>query len=123
MKKIILITLAFLPLLLSSCSKDDEGTPSNLPFKGTWSGVYIGGDNGMWTANIDAAGNITGEISSYLRAMTLPLEGSVNSQGTFEATVGTSADNIFKGQIKDNMASGTWENTSGDTGTWEGIKQ
>lgn len=86
-------------------------------------GVYIGSDNGTWTVDIDAKGVITGQISSYINAMSLPIQGTVNNQGEFDATISTSTGNVFIGQLTETTASGNWENVTGGTGTWEGTKQ
>lgn len=40
MKKIYLLTLVLFSIILSSCSKDDNGNTANAPFLGTWYSVH-----------------------------------------------------------------------------------
>ena len=67
MKKLLLILLC-LPLLFTTCKKEEEETP-NSPFIGYWSGNYYQEDStaiGPWNANISSSGEINGKAISEI---------------------------------------------------------
>jgi hypothetical protein len=118
MKKILLIVL-LIPLLFTTCKKEEDNT-----FSGSWTGTYSGDDYGIWAATISSTGNINGSATNSL-GDNQTLSGSVTTNGSFSATVGTGTlGSNFVGQFSGNSGSGTWSNSSvGFTGTWEGDKQ
>lgn len=115
--------LIFVFFLLVSC-RNESGDTS--PFQGHWKGFYSGGEYGNWDVDIDGKGSVSGTAkqsgSSYPEYQ---LNGTVTSDGTFKATVGTtSAGATFIGKLTGNNASGTWTNTYAQVGgTWSGTKQ
>lgn len=97
-------------------------------FAGNYSGSYLGGSTGNWTATVDTAGAIvaaatggftgTGSVS-FTGASTIPLNGSGTSQG-FAITFGGNFTLASNGTSV--SALGTWNSSSGQSGTWSGNK-
>ena len=121
MKK-LLYTLLAVSLIFSACKKEEDNASSQ--FSGSWTGTYSGDDSGVWAATISSTGNINGSATNSL-GDNQTLSGSVTTNGSFSATVGTGTlGSNFVGQFSGNSGSGTWSNSSvGFTGTWEGDKQ
>lgn len=124
MKKSIAFTILSFSFFIFSCSKNDSEITSNSSFEGKWSGRFTGTqDNGSWTASISTTGVVTGTAISTIYGPAT-LAGTVNNQGNFTATVGTSSDGAkFTGKLTGNSGSGTWVNASaGMNGGWMGNK-
>ena len=129
MKKLLLILLC-LPLLFTTCKKEDEDS-DNSPFVGLWSGTYAGDTtlsndsandaSGIWNATISSNGEINGTSSSVDVPDGILLTGTVTNGGDFNATIGEDslAINLI-GELNGNYGSGTWNSLYGFTGTWEG---
>lgn len=122
MKNSLFILLTILPLVFFSCSKDDDESFVS-DYKGEWSGTYEGSDKGTWSVTIDANGNITGEaISDY--SFTYTLSGTVNDGGDFNATTGSASNNTtFTGKLYETEGYGSWENSLGYSGLWQGERK
>ena len=116
----------FVALLSFSCSNDNSSNTIN-QYQGTWSGIYTGAeDNGTWTAVVNSSGIATGTTTSTTFSSTYELNGAVNMEGVFAATVGSSTSGAsFNGiMLANGTASGTWLNNSAQmNGTWTGSKQ
>ena len=121
MKKLLLILLC-LPLLFTSCKKEDEDSP----FAGIWSGTYTGFNNddststsGSWQGTISTDGSLSGTIISDSNDVYYGT-GNVTNNGSFSAAFGTTTSGAsFVGTLTGNSGSGTWNN--GDyNGTWIG---
>lgn len=113
-------------LVAVSCSKDEDSEIS--PFAGKWSGEYLGPDRGTWIVTIDEDGELSGTGSSTLRTLVFELSGSVSTDGSFLATIGsTTSGGEFTGTLTmDGKASGTWKNTATTPvleGTWSGERE
>ena len=124
MKKLLLILLC-LPLLFTTCKKEEDNPNSNSPFIGYWSGKYYEEDSttqiGIWDSNISSSGEITGSALSA-ELGTVSLIGTVTNSGSFDAAIGTGDYGVtFYGQLNDNYGSGEWNSSiDGSTGFWEG---
>ena len=124
MKKLLLILLC-LPLLFSTCKKEEEDNP-NSPFIGYWSGYYYQEDNttviGSWNANISSTGEINGNAISVDTPDGVDLIGTVTNSGVFDAAIGTGTYGVnFDGQLNGNYGNGKWSSSiDGSTGFWEG---
>ena len=120
MKKLLLILLC-LPLLFTTCKKEEGDL--NSPFVGYWSGTYsYDGDLvGIWSGTISSDGDINGTVLSIMGEET-DLNGIVSNNGDFTATGGVGIN--FIGQLINDVGSGTWNfETSLETGNWEGNKE
>ena len=123
MKKLLLILLC-LPLLFTTCKKEDEEENPNSPFIGYWSGYYFQDNTqiGAWNADISSSGEING--SAYLNGDVtfVDLIGTVTNSGVFNAAIGTGTYGVdFDGQLNGNYGSGQWSSSiDGSTGVWEG---
>jgi len=123
MKKLLVILLC-LPLLFTTCKKEEEDNP-NSPFIGYWSGKYFEEDSttqiGIWDANISSSGEIIGSALSA-ELGTVSLIGTVTNSGIFNAAIGTGDYGVtFDGQLNNNYGSGGWDSSiDGSTGFWEG---
>ena len=125
MKNVLKITLFFLITLLISCSSDDDNdNQPQLIFAGEWSGTYSGGDRGTWNATIGETGTVSGEAFSNNSQQSLPLTGTIATDGEFRATAGTAENGAtFSGTFTVGSSSGTWENTAAQvSGTWTGSR-
>ncbi|GEM_PF-2508786 len=123
MKKLLLISLAILTVTVFSCKKKDSDDP--IVYAGTWSGVYLGDDDhGTWAVTIDSNGDVTGAASSAVYIANFELIGTIDSEGTFNATAGSaSTGSEFVGEFNETTASGTWSNSNlGFEGTWSGAR-
>lgn len=128
--KTIFLRMTILTLISSlviSCSKgDSQTTTTNFQYQGNWSGNFTGTqDNGSWTANVNSSGVATGTATSVVFSNTYQLNGTVNNQGVFVATIGTASTGAkFNGQMTTaGVANGTWVNTNaGMNGNWNGTK-
>ena len=123
MKKLLLILLC-LPLLFTTCKKEEEENP-NSPFIGYWSGSYYQEDStviGQWTANISSSGEINGTAVSVDIPDGVDLIGTVTNSGVFDAAIGIGTFGVnFDGQLIGNYGSGQWSSSIDEsTGFWEG---
>ena len=124
MKKLLLILLC-LPLLFTTCKKEEEETNPNSPFIGYWSGKYYEEDSttqiGIWDGNISSSGEITGSAFSA-ETGAVSLIGAVTNSGIFDAAIGTGDYGVtFDGQLNGNYGSGEWSSSiDGSSGFWEG---
>ena len=122
MKKLLI--LICLPLLFTTCKKEEEENP-NSPFIGYWSGNYYQEDStviGPWNANISSSGDIKGTAISVDTAIGVDLIGTVTNSGVFDAAIGTGTYGVdFDGQLNSNYGSGQWSSSiDGSTGFWDG---
>ena len=123
MKKLLIILLC-LPLLFTTCKKEEEVNP-NSPFIGYWSGKYYEQDSatqiGVWDGNISSSGEITGSALSA-ETGTVALIGTVINSGIFDAAIAIGDYGVaFDGQLNGNYGSGQWSSSiDGSTGFWEG---
>jgi hypothetical protein len=87
MKKLLLILLC-LPLLFTTCKKEEEEINPDSPFIGYWSGKYYEEDSttqiGIWDGNISSSGGIIGSALSA-ETGTVTLIGTVTNSGIFDA--------------------------------------
>ena len=124
MKKLLIILLC-LPLLFTTCKKEEEDNP-NSPFIGYWSGYYYQEDSttviGPWNANISSTGEINGTAISVDAPDGVDLIGTVTNSGVFDAAIGTGTYGVdFDGQLNGNYGSGEWSSSiDGSSGFWEG---
>ena len=120
MKKLLLILLC-LPLLFTTCKKEEENPSS--PFAGYWSGHYSGDYDGSWNGTISSNGDING-TATFEGVMQIDLNGTVTNSGIadFTATTGTGSLGVnFIGELNGNSGSGTWSSsTDSSIGIWEG---
>jgi len=117
MKKLLLILLC-LPLMFSSCKKEEENLDS--PSVGYWSGTYFyaGDVAGLWSVTISTNGDLNGTALN-LAGMETNLNGTVTTNGDFTATSVEIGIN-FIGQLSVDTGSGIWNvDTNSETGTWE----
>lgn len=123
MKKLIFLPALILLFIGTSCS-EDGGEEIDSSFVGSWSGTYSGDDRGIWTVNVSASGNVTGTATSSFTQDSADINGRVTDNGALSATVGSSEDRTFVGQLgDDNEAGGTWVDDRRDqNGTWTGRK-
>ncbi|MEE2930906.1 MAG: hypothetical protein VX370_00060 [Bacteroidota bacterium] len=122
MKKILLILLC-VPLIFSSCKKDENNNNPDSPFEGFWSGTYGGDESGNWDGTVSANGNCAGEATTTDFG-TVSLTGNVNNDGDFTAAIGSGNYGItFVGIIDSNYVSGSWTSGVGGSGYWEGQLQ
>ena len=126
MKKLLLILLC-LPLLFTTCKKEEDNpnSNSNSPFIGYWSGEFYDEDSttqiGIWDGNIVSLGGFTGSALSA-ETGTVDLIGTVTNSGIFDAAIGIGDYGVaFDGQLNGNYGSGQWSSSiDGSTGFWEG---
>jgi hypothetical protein len=126
MNRIVFFIIVSFSLVFLSCSKNESETAQISSFEGRWTGRFTGNeDNGTWTATISALGVVTGTANSNVFPGVSGLVGTVNKQGDFTATVGSSSDGArFSGKLIGNSGSGTWINSSAEmSGGWSGTKQ
>ncbi|MEK6152168.1 hypothetical protein WIW50_02860 [Flavobacteriaceae bacterium 3-367] len=104
--------------LLLACSNDN--TISS--FQGQWNGTFKGDDMGTWNAQIMSQGVVTGTATSDVFNNPDEISGSVDGDGQFSATVGsTISGTIFTGQFSGDRVSGSWVNQGNNLeGSWEG---
>ena len=127
MKKLLLILLC-LPMLFSSCKKEDEEENPNSPFIGYWSGKYYEEDSttqiGIWNGDISSSGEINCQAISVDVPDGVDLIGTVTNSGIFDAAIGIGDYGVaFDGQLNGNYGSGQWSSSiDGSTGFWEGNK-
>ena len=109
---------------ISSCSKDDDNSTKPIDLAGNWSGTFTGDVSGTWKATISESGIVTGTALVITPSTLSNLNGNVNSDGKFTATVGTTSLGYnFYGELNGKSGSGTWKNTSKtQSGTWDGNK-
>ncbi|MGC4233739.1 MAG: hypothetical protein QM594_12230, partial [Niabella sp.] len=88
MKKVCWLLVAIVAITLS-CKKDKETNSS--VFAGKWSGQYVGSDQGTWSVTVSGNGIISGTGQSTQTGRTFDMEGNVNNDGNFKATIGTVA--------------------------------
>ena len=125
MKNVVKITLLLLTIVTFSCSSDDSNDNDEpLVFVGSWSGTFSGGDSGVWSAIITEEGTVTGDAFSNTAQESLPLNGTISTEGSFRATAGTAENGAtFSGTFTVDSSSGTWENTADQiSGTWMGAR-
>ena len=124
MKKLLLILLC-LPLLFTTCKKEEEEINPDSPFIGYWSGKYYEQDSttqiGIWDGNISSSGEITGSALSA-ETGTVALIGTVINSGIFDAAIAIGDYGVaFEGELNGNYVSGQWSSSiDGSTGFWEG---
>ena len=123
MKKLLIVLLC-LPLLFTTCKKEEEETPTS-PFMGYWSGNYYQQDStkiGPWNANISSSGVINGTAVSVESPYAVDLIGTVTNSGVFDAAIGTGTYGVdFDGQLNGNYGSGQWSSSiDGSSGFWDG---
>ena len=117
MKKLLLILLC-LPLMFSSCKKEEENLDS--PSVGYWSGTYFstGDVAGLFSVTISTNGDVNGSALN-LGGMETNLNGTVTNNGDLTATSVEIGIN-FIGQLSNDTGSGIWNmDTNSETGTWE----
>ncbi|MDA9669123.1 hypothetical protein N9T62_01015 [bacterium] len=123
MKKLLYILLC-LPLLFTTCKKEEEEENPNSPFIGYWSGSYYQDSTviGSWNANISLSGEINGTAISVDTPQGVDLIGTVTNSGVFDAAIGTGTYGVdFDGQLNGNYGSGQWSSSiDGSTGFWDG---
>ncbi|MCT4614294.1 MAG: hypothetical protein N4A49_05385 [Marinifilaceae bacterium] len=121
--KNLLFTL-IIGLTIISCSKSDDDKKT-YGIYGNWKGTFNGGDSGSWVAVFHEDGNVTGSANSKNTDSMLDLEGSINEDGEFNATIGNSSTGAeFKGKISGNKISGKWTNEYYEiSGDFEGKHQ
>lgn len=119
-KRKCLVTTLMFTFLLLACSNDN--TISS--FQGQWNGTFKGDDMGTWNAQIMSQGVVTGTATSDVSNNPDQISGSVDEDGQFSATVGsTISGTIFTGQFSGNRVSGSWVNQENNMeGSWEGEK-
>ncbi|WP_157972018.1 hypothetical protein [Pleomorphovibrio marinus] len=118
------ITL-MLPILIFSCNHNEKPRGVQL-YKGAWNGTYSGADdNGAWRVQIDDKGTISGTATSITMTGGFELTGTVNSEGDFQATSGsTTFGTTFNGKLNGTNGQGTWQNIqAGISGNWSGSKE
>ncbi len=119
MKKLLLI-LFCLPLIFTSCKKEEENNNPDSPFIGFWSGNYSGNASGLWNGTINASGKCSGEATTEDYG-TVNLTGQVSNNGDFTAAIGSGDIGInFVGEIDSNHVIGTWTSGVGGEGYFEG---
>ena len=124
MKKLCYLPLLMLTLMFTSCSEDDQGEEISADLVGSWSGTYSGDDRGVWTVNVSSTGRVSGTATSTFAQESADINGRVSDNGQLSATIGSSEDREFVGQLRDdNGAAGTWvDNRRDQDGTWVGVK-
>lgn len=124
MKKLFFLPLLVITLIITSCSEDEQGEEINTELIGNWAGTYTGDDRGVWTVNVSSTGNVTGTATSSFTQDSANITGRVSDNGTLSATIGSSEEREFVGQLgENNEASGTWVDSRRDqNGTWTGRK-
>jgi len=118
MKKLFLILLC-LPLMFTSCKKEEEENLDS-PYVGYWSGTYFydGDVAGLWSAAISTNGDVNGTALNIVGEET-NLNGTVTTNGYFTATLVEIGIN-FIGQLSSDTGSGIWNvDTNSETGTWD----
>lgn len=116
----ILIILLCLPVLLTTCKKEENSIINS--FSGNWEGTYSGSESGIWVGSVTSDGDfINGIITSNSNDIYFAT-GTVSSSGTFELTAGTvTTGAIFSGNATGNIVNGSWQNSSeGMSGNWSG---
>jgi hypothetical protein len=102
------------------------GVLANSQFAGTYSGTFSGGSSGNWNATVDTAGAISATASggfvgqgsvSFNGTSNIPLAGTGTSQG-FSVTF--NGNFALQGNNTTVLANGTWNSSSGQTGSWTG---
>ena len=126
MKKLLYTFLA-VSIIFSACEEDTplQALGNNNPFAGNWSGVYSGGESGIWSGTVTSSGNfINGVIVSSDQDYYLA-SGSVSNSGTFDLVMGTvTTGAVFEGNATGNNIIGTWENALESLeGNWSGNKE
>ena len=122
MKKLLYTFLA-VSLIFSACDKEENII--NNPFAGDWSGVYWGGESGVWSGTVTSSGNfVDGVIVSSDEDYYLA-SGSVSNSGAFDLVIGTvTTGAVFEGNATGNTIIGTWENSLESLeGNWSGNKE
>ena len=123
MKNLIIILIC-LPLVYSSCKKEEQ-TDLNSPFIGYWSGKYYEEDSttqiGIWDGNVSQKGRINGSILSA-ETGTVSLNGTITNSGIFNAAIEIGDYAVtFDGKLNGNYGSGRWSSAiDDDSGFWEG---
>ncbi len=127
----ILIGLLLTAVAISGCGDGDGGEQAGPnPFAGDYSGTYTGSENGTWTAVFDSGGRVTAWINSPSVGR-FTGHGTISPSGEFTlVTSGTGAGGPYtitwKGTFRTEggvtRGSGTWQSTSGYSGTWTGAR-
>lgn len=90
MKNVVKIAWLLVMIVTLSCSSDDSSDSGEpIEFAGSWSGTFSGGDSGVWSAIINEDGTVTGDAFSSAAQESLPLNGTIATDGEFRATAGT----------------------------------
>jgi hypothetical protein len=100
------------------------------PFAGNYSGFYVGGDQGTWTASVAGDGTAVLSVSS-VSAGSFTGGGAISQSGDFNASTSGRASGVgftvtwqgkFQQQDSGSTGSGTWTSTAGSSGTWSGMR-
>ena len=126
MEKLIIVLLSL--VLFASCTGvDRESVNADFDFTGVWNGTFVGGTfattfNAVCTQNEnEIAGTLTNDIFQ-----TFSLSGTAS--GNQISLVGTEiSDSSYRisciGYCDGYIANGTWNSTSGQSGTWSAVKE
>jgi hypothetical protein len=120
-----ILTSIIILILVSQIGCGNKAAPNQ--YSGKYSGTFSGATSGTWTAEIKKDGSVTA-IMIDPDVGQFKLIGSISQSGEFAGGGGVAQINrvSWKGQFKiENdtcTCTGTWESSTGPTGTWEGQK-
>lgn len=116
---------------LTQTDPNGNSTVSEMPYllmpAGRYVGVYDGADWGTVSAQIDAAGNISGSGSSLRSGESGAGTGKVSSAGVFTLSGFTSSGAVFTGAFTPSangwIISGSWSGAGGGSGSFRLLQQ
>ena len=86
-------------------------------FKGLWSGSFAQEENGSWIISVNEYGQLIGSLTSLENNIIYNLEGSVDTDGHFQAIlIRDSAVGEFNGQLEESSSYGSYYNEVDDRG-------
>lgn len=104
-------------------AKSGRQIPAVERFAGTWSGTYSGADSGNCNVRVDTNGTVSGSCSSSSSSngTLFNVNGNVDAQGTltFNLSAGAQSGPTLKASgISLPTWTGTWNTSTGASGTW-----
>jgi hypothetical protein len=109
MKQTLLIII-LVSLLSVSCKDDNTDAVENttsFAFAGSWTGTYIGDDDGTLDLVVQENGRLAGTIFSNNIQQSVNITGTINEDGQF-IDCQTSTGTKFNGSISPTKGDGTW---------------
>tara|TARA_B110000003_G_scaffold140454_1_gene142068 strand:- start:59 stop:781 length:723 start_codon:yes stop_codon:yes gene_type:complete len=119
MKKLLYIFLA--TVFAFNCSNEPVNnlatSNTESEFKGLWSGSFAQEENGSWIVSVNEYGQLIGSLTSLENNIIYNLEGSVDTDGHFQAIlIRDSAVGEFNGQLEESSSYGSYYNDVDDRG-------